>query len=1200
MATETLQIDIKVNDNGAAGKIDAVTTAVNSLATAANGAHLDKLTNIAGGLKSLAQSANALSKISQPFAGITQSISDLQTALKSFKLKDISGNLSGMKTALESSADAFKPISKVANSLKRLNDLSKMPEFRQNLEKVASDVAAFVKKLTDSISDDVLNKFERLSNALAQIKGSGGMGSIGGGKQGGMGGLISGAQLARMYLSNLKGEMKTIIKLGSKLASLPFKMLLEPMKGFAGIIGSIGSRLKGLLARIGRVAMTRAIRGAIKAVTQAVKEGTTALYEWAGVAGNSFKGTMDSIATSTNYLRNSFAAMISPLLDAVAPALDYIIDKCVDVINVFNQLIAILTGAGTWRKAEKVATGYGKAASGAAGSTGDANKAAKELKRTLLGFDEINRLDDADKSSGSGGGGGGGGGSGSGSTGLEFSEQQITSSVQDMATQLKKAWENADFTEIGNTIGEKIGGALLKVPWTTKIQPTVAKLAKSFGTLLNGLLDYNGSGGKKMWDGIAYTVYNGINTAILGYTTFFNTVNWTGIGEGIGAAVQRTLSKINWDGLADALSAFPNSVIDAIDGFCKRFTEDDFYEAGRNIGRTVAKALINIHWDTLFSDGVKIAKGILKAINGALESFGENWGDIKEGIIGGIKKIPSSTWHDLGTEFGKVIGNTAQFVANIVSTIVDFIKGADWGEIFSGIKEGITKSLGSWDTVTKNLGEWVSNNIDVVQLVLGFSILRVIPHIFGAALKLLIMKSFFTGAGGMVLTGIGAISLVAGIILSLNTFHSIFTGRYSTIKETLLGTIKNGLKGALAGALVGFAFGGVPGAVAGAALGFTVAASLTLLLSYAKAEWNGSQPELGFDKNGFIYVKERTSSVHSTSSGKSAGGKGSTTNGTGAGSEYKSPSYAMGLAGPGSGKTEVSVPVTIDKKSIPTAIDTLQSVWYKLIKKNPVASFATKGLTDEHTKWSTTLSTGWNSVISTLLPQFRTKGVKNEGMSWWQQLAVYWSTAIVGKTAAPFSIGGVVNNATSWWAEVKGYWEKQIKGKNLTANATVKTSIAPDGKKTFGDLAKSAFDTIQDWFNKHKVEVKTKVGGGLAGNGGHADMASGGVYKNGAWRDIRSYATGGLPSSGEIFRARESGPELVGTLAGSTAVMNNDQIVSSVSDGVARAVAAVLASGANGSTNEITIMVDSEVLYRAVRKGEKVANNRYSTAVALG
>ena len=41
---------------------------------------------------------------------------------------------------------------------------------------------------------------------------------------------------------------------------------------------------------------------------------------------------------------------------------------------------------------------------------------------------------------------------------------------------------------------------------------------------------------------------------------------------------------------------------------------------------------------------------------------------------------------------------------------------------------------------------------------------------------------------------------------------------------------------------------------------------------------------------------------------------------------------------------------------------------------------------------------------------------------------------------------------------------------------------------------------------------------------------------------------------GQVFMAREAGPELVGTINRHTAVMNNDQIVASTSKGVADAV----------------------------------------------
>lgn len=90
--------------------------------------------------------------------------------------------------------------------------------------------------------------------------------------------------------------------------------------------------------------------------------------------------------------------------------------------------------------------------------------------------------------------------------------------------------------------------------------------------------------------------------------------------------------------------------------------------------------------------------------------------------------------------------------------------------------------------------------------------------------------------------------------------------------------------------------------------------------------------------------------------------------------------------------------------------------------------------------------------------------------------------------------------------------------------------------------------------------------------------ASGGVYSGGRWHDIARYASGGLPSGSQLFWARESGPELVGTLGGHTAVMNNDQIVASVSAGVARAIAGVRfrMTGLAGSGSE------EDILYRAI------------------
>lgn len=54
---------------------------------------------------------------------------------------------------------------------------------------------------------------------------------------------------------------------------------------------------------------------------------------------------------------------------------------------------------------------------------------------------------------------------------------------------------------------------------------------------------------------------------------------------------------------------------------------------------------------------------------------------------------------------------------------------------------------------------------------------------------------------------------------------------------------------------------------------------------------------------------------------------------------------------------------------------------------------------------------------------------------------------------------------------------------------------------------------------------------------------------------IPKLADGGMLNTGQMFIAREKGPELVGNYGNKTAVMNNNQIVQSVSAGVERAVA---------------------------------------------
>lgn len=80
--------------------------------------------------------------------------------------------------------------------------------------------------------------------------------------------------------------------------------------------------------------------------------------------------------------------------------------------------------------------------------------------------------------------------------------------------------------------------------------------------------------------------------------------------------------------------------------------------------------------------------------------------------------------------------------------------------------------------------------------------------------------------------------------------------------------------------------------------------------------------------------------------------------------------------------------------------------------------------------------------------------------------------------------------------------------------------------------------------------------------------------------NVSWYAKGGFPTEGELFVAREAGPEMVGSIGGKTAVANNDQIVDSVSRGVYQAV--VAAMGNSRGDQVVEAKVNDKVLFEVI------------------
>ena len=147
------------------------------------------------------------------------------------------------------------------------------------------------------------------------------------------------------------------------------------------------------------------------------------------------------------------------------------------------------------------------------------------------------------------------------------------------------------------------------------------------------------------------------------------------------------------------------------------------------------------------------------------------------------------------------------------------------------------------------------------------------------------------------------------------------------------------------------------------------------------------------------------------------------------------------------------------------------------------------------------------------------------------------------------------------------------------------------------DGAKSALSELKRQFESWKAKIKTPH---LSWSYTDGIRATGVLKKTLEFLNlpttipklkVRWYAQGGFPDTGELFVAREAGPELVGSIGGRTAVANNDQIVAAVSKGVAQAVSKVLGQG--DSSGDVVLQVGELELGRIA----KSAINKYNKQI---
>ena len=398
-------------------------------------------------------------------------------------------------------------------------------------------------------------------------------------------------------------------------------------------------RINTIIRSFGRIAFYRAIRSAIKYVTDALKEGTENAYWYSrefGDATRYISEAYDEIASKNFKMSNQLGAAWSTLIAAIEPIILRIIELVTYAADAVTQFFAAMSGKTIYMHA----IDYNKEW---AESADDAASSAKEWKNQLMGFDEINRLEEPSDT-----------GRGSGKALPDYGAMFEEAPVNDWFLELRKMFENGQWEKLGQTLGEKFNELVNSVNW--------GELGKSIGTKLNG--------------------------AIVTAYTFLKTADFRNLGSKIAEFLNNAAEQINFNTLGRLVTRIKTAILDVL------------YGAVTNLNwGMMAKKLSDYFIGEMdeFTEWIKSLDP--KAIAQSIKDF---FGNIKYNEIAqSFKTLIKTAW-----EFAVSLSDEL-FPDGLVPTVTNAIKGFFGKIKWEEVKKTFSDGLGKLKEVFTNLLDYI-------------------------------------------------------------------------------------------------------------------------------------------------------------------------------------------------------------------------------------------------------------------------------------------------------------------------------------------------------------------------------------------------------------------------------------------------------------------------------------------------------------
>lgn len=652
---DDLQIDIVVNATAAEKSISGLARSLKTLS---------KIEIDSEPIREFIAELSEMSTANEGIHTLAKSMKDLASAAKAFQIpKGLSDTMRDL-VKLGSAEDALmRPLGSrggenkgfidFATQLQVLNDAGKDVSGLQSIAIWLSSIATSAKDLKGAassitaVANAVREKTEAQTSATDDVQDMGDVGTQGGDTGHKIEETAAAASKLRDVLASLSGAAK---KAWGSVGGFVKSLALAPIKSFGKSISNIAERISHLGAQIKRVALMRAIRSAIKFLTSGLKEGLTALIEWDRTFGNntSFAAqTADVIAAKWGEVKKSFGAAAMPLIQLVQPALMAVMNLAIEVANVINQLFRSLQGYSTYMKATTGAIGESaKAATGA----------AKELKKVIFGFDELNILPSDN---------GGGSGSANSNAGLlDFVEtdmdrafegslanminnlvdgidarelaKQISEKINAGISAVNNFLKELNFLAIGQKIGEFLTSAFENIDWNSLGQ-IVVRYITALPTVLIGAIQ------KLNLASIGTALYQFLKGALDTAIEWIRGIDWAATMYNLFSQLGDLIKNLNPIELVGKILVFGFEVLKAVvSGLAGAFTgilESVFDLVGMLGGWIVSKVSALLTWlkDNIWTP---VTEWLLNGVHAVL-----TWAD--ENIATPIKNFFSNLWHEV-------------------------------------------------------------------------------------------------------------------------------------------------------------------------------------------------------------------------------------------------------------------------------------------------------------------------------------------------------------------------------------------------------------------------------------------------------------------------------------------------------------------------------------------------------------------------